>query len=129
MEMRRSVMERPNLSERPMSLVVRRWSFAGHRAARLPTTNDQEPTTALERELISIIESRRAVEVSRFHRLFDGGLGERGHDFVPGGVGVKTVFRQIALQQALFVDHGAEIVEVNASRRGAIVLDPGVEFK
>src|SRR5580704_2327585 len=42
---------------------------------------------------------------------------------------MKTVVRQIALQQAFVIYHGAEVVEIDAAVLGGVVLDPAIEFE
>jgi len=75
------------------------------------------------RKLTAIIESRRTKEVSRFQSFFDGGLGEHGHHFVPGGVRVKAIIGQIAFKKSLLVDHGRERLTCrrNSGRRRPLV--------
>ena len=65
-----------------------------------------------------IIGRGKEVEDSRFRirqRLLDRGLGHGGHDFESGRVRVESILGEVHLQQALVVDQGVEIVQINAA--------------
>jgi hypothetical protein len=61
-------------------------------------------------------ESFERLKASMFKGAVDRGLGQRGHDLVSRGVGMQAVLGQVALEQTFVVDHGAEVVEIEAVR-------------
>src|SRR6202162_2402409 len=61
--------------------------------------------------------------------LLYGGVGQGSHDLVAGRVRVQSVFGQILFQQTFGVHHGAEVVEINATRSRAIVLQPAIQLQ
>src|ERR1039457_1206324 len=63
-------------------------------------------------------------------RVVDCRFRQRGHDFVSRGVRVQTVFSQVAFEKTLVIDHGAEIIKINAvDVRGDVAFQPAVEFE
>src|SRR5258708_4599860 len=81
-----------------------------------------------------IIELAVLEKVSRvFGRrqsLWDGRVGQRRHDLVSRRVGVKPVFSQFALEQALPVDHESEVVEIEAvGARGDVSFQPVIQLE
>ncbi len=60
--------------------------------------------------------------------LRDRVFGEGGHDGVAFGVGVEAVFADVGFEEAVFVDCGGEIVEVDVAVGGGVLLDPSVEL-
>src|SRR5580698_3287843 len=102
MEIRRSVMGRPNLSVRGMT----GWTHYRPR----------------ERECLS--------GLARPERPFDRRFRQRRHDLISGGVWVQAVFGEAELEQSLLVDHGAEVIEVEAAgMRGNVVFQPEIQLE
>src|SRR5271168_4392483 len=103
MEIRRSVMGRPDLSWRG----IQRSTFGQHRPA---------PAEILLPDSI-VVPKRVSTDIwaskteTLLQRPVNRGLGQRRHDLVSSGVGVQAVFGQVTFEQALVVDHGAEVVE------------------
>src|SRR5580704_19456313 len=90
MEIRRSVMERPNLSVRGTSAarIIGCWPETGARSS--------------------------ACRLVRFDRLLNRRLGQRHHDLVSRSIGVQAVVGEVAFEQAFVVDHGGEVIEIEA---------------
>src|SRR5258706_6604810 len=80
-----------------------------------------------------IIELGGRKKVSRFwspEGLFNCRFGEWRHDLVSSGVGMQAVFGELAFEQAFVINHGAEVVEIEAVRmRGDIAFQPAIQFK
>src|SRR4029077_12942891 len=65
-----------------------------------------------------IIEPAQEERVSRFRNfegIVDRRFSQRCHDFVPRSIGVQTVLGKVAFEKSFVVDHGAEVIEVDAA--------------
>ena len=74
-------------------------------------------------------ELKRLFCLGFFQGLLDCGFGERGHDGVAFGVGVEAVVADFGFEEAVVVDHGGEIVEIDVAVGGGVFFDPGVQFE
>jgi hypothetical protein len=60
--------------------------------------------------------------------FLDRFFGEGAHDGVALGVGVQAVLAEVGFEEAVFVDGGGEIVEIDVAVGGGVLLDPIIEF-
>src|ERR1035438_6708618 len=101
------------------------------------TTSPPQPGYALRpqrSETHCIIELAENEKVSRFssdQSLFNRRLGQRRHDLVSRSVRVQPIVGQIFFHVAPVVDHGTEVVEIEAGgvRRNTVILQPAVQVE